>query len=173
MTSTPRSMWGRRRGLAGRRSAPGCTATRTPTGRGPSARESGSAASGWMPPSRPRAATWKRSAASSYRLRSRSTRRDIVRRWILPVLVLPALLGGCGDRNLILTVDILSFLDPAARSTSYGPIPAGIPATSVDVVNDSLNLLQGLHDVTKVVSASLRIGRASCRERSVDLGGRR
>jgi hypothetical protein len=81
-----------------------------------------------------------------------------VRRLLLAIVMLPALVAGCGDRNLILTVDILSFLDPSAKTTAYGPIPPGLPSTSVDVVSDSLNLLQGIGDVTRVVTASLRIG---------------
>ena len=46
---------------------------------------------------------------------------------LLAALALGAVLvlAGCGDKNLILTVDILSFLSPAETSGHYGPIPAG------------------------------------------------
>jgi len=77
-----------------------------------------------------------------------------VRRLIPFLLALP-LLVGCGNRNLILTVDILSFMDPATRDADYGPIPSGFPNDTIEVFSDSLNLLQGVGDVTRVASASL------------------
>jgi hypothetical protein len=83
-----------------------------------------------------------------------------MRRWFAPVLVLmlPLLAAGCGDRSLILTVDVLSFLDPADVTRDYGPIPAGLPSTSVDVASEEVALLPGVEDVTEVASASLQIG---------------
>ena len=77
-----------------------------------------------------------------------------MRRGILIALFLP-LLAGCGNRNLILTVDILSFMDPSTRVVDYGPIPSGFPNDTIEVFSDSLNLLQGVGDVTRVASASL------------------
>lgn len=71
--------------------------------------------------------------------------------------LLVAGLAGCGDRSLVLTVDILSFLDPGSTSMAYGPIPAGLPATPVEVANQEVNLLQGIEDVTEVSNASLRV----------------
>ena len=76
-----------------------------------------------------------------------------MRRAIWIALFLPLLLG-CGNRNLILTVDILSFMDPASKVVDYS-IPVPIPSDTVDVFADSLNLLQGVGDVTRVASASL------------------
>ena len=73
------------------------------------------------------------------------------------LLLLPLLLGGCGDRSLILTVDVLSFLDPSDVSQSYS-IPGGFSADTVDVASESVNLLPGVKDVTEVVSATLKIG---------------
>jgi hypothetical protein len=81
-----------------------------------------------------------------------------MRRWILVLLMLPFLAAGCGDRSLILTVDILSFLDPADVTRPYGPIPAGLPATTVDVASEEVSLLPGVEDVTEVSSAKLEIG---------------
>jgi len=63
---------------------------------------------------------------------------------------------GCGNRNLILTVDILSFLDPASKVVNYN-IPVPIPSDTVEVFSDSLSLLQGVSDVTRAVAASLDI----------------
>jgi len=78
-----------------------------------------------------------------------------VRRLILIALFLP-LLAGCGNRNLILTVDILSFMDPASKVVNYD-IPVPVPNDTVEVFADSLNLLQGVGDVTHAVAASMDI----------------
>jgi hypothetical protein len=68
------------------------------------------------------------------------------------------LVSGCGDRSLILTVDVLSFLDPADVTSDYGPIPGGIPSTTIDLATQEANLLPGIQDVTEVSSAKLEIG---------------
>ena len=81
-----------------------------------------------------------------------------MRRWIVASLLLPLLAVGCGDRSLILTVDILSFLDPADVSQAYGPIPGGVSGVTVDVASEEVSLLQGIGDVTEVSSAKLEIG---------------
>ena len=71
-----------------------------------------------------------------------------------------ALLGigvaGCGDRSLILTVNILSFLDPSETSANYN-VPGGAPSDTVDIADQSVNLLQGVNDATDIVSATLDI----------------
>src|SRR5215217_1797557 len=81
-----------------------------------------------------------------------------MRRWMIALLMLPLVAAGCGDRSLILTVDILSFLDPADVSQPYGPIPGGLPLTTVDVDSREVSLLPGVQDVTEVASAKLNIG---------------
>jgi hypothetical protein len=81
-----------------------------------------------------------------------------MRRWIVMLSLVPLLVSGCGDRSLILTVDILSFLDPAEVSQAYGPIPGGLAGVSIDITSDELSLLPGIEDVTEAVSASLQIG---------------
>ena len=78
-----------------------------------------------------------------------------MRRWIVVLALLPLLVGGCGDRSLILTVDILSFLDPADVTKAYGPIPGGLSGVTVDVASEEVSLLQGIEDVTEVSSATL------------------
>ena len=77
-------------------------------------------------------------------------------RRLIPFALLLPLLMGCGNRNLILTVDILSFLDPASKVVNYN-IPVPIPSDTVEVFSDSLSLLQGVSDVTRAVAASLDI----------------
>jgi hypothetical protein len=66
-------------------------------------------------------------------------------------------LAGCGDKNLILTVDILSFLSPAETSGHYGPIPAGTSGTTTIIANKTINLLPGLHDITAVNSVQIDV----------------
>jgi len=77
-------------------------------------------------------------------------------RRLIPIALFLPLLVGCGNRNLILTVDILSFLDPASKVVNYN-IPVPIPSDTVEVFSDSLSLLQGVSDVTRAVAASMDI----------------
>jgi hypothetical protein len=75
-------------------------------------------------------------------------------RRLIPIALFLPLLVGCGNRNLILTVDILSFMDPASKVVDY-TIPVPVPNDTVEVFSDSLNLLQGVGDVTRAVAASM------------------
>ena len=79
-----------------------------------------------------------------------------MRRWAAWLLLLPLLLGGCGDRSLILNVDVLSFLGPSESSQTYS-VPGGMPSTTMDVASQSVNLLPGVQSVTEVASATLKI----------------
>jgi hypothetical protein len=79
-----------------------------------------------------------------------------MRRAMALVLTLPLLLAGCGDRSLIVNVDILSFLDAGERSATYN-IPGGIAVTDVDIASRGLNLLPGVEDATDVLTASLDV----------------
>ena len=63
---------------------------------------------------------------------------------------------GCGDKNLILRVDLLSFLDPATTQGHYGPIPGGI-TDSATVADVSVNLVPGISSVTTVESADIDV----------------
>jgi hypothetical protein len=73
------------------------------------------------------------------------------------LLLAPMLLSaGCGDRSLILTVDVLSFLNPSDVSQAY-TVPGGVPATTMDLASQSVNLLPGVQDVTEIATATLHI----------------
>jgi hypothetical protein len=81
-------------------------------------------------------------------------------RRVLPfafALALGFLAAGCGDRSLILTVNILSFLTPSETSAPYS-VPGGLPSATFDIADQSVNLLQGVDDVTDIASATLDIG---------------
>jgi|SoimicmetaTmtHMA_FD_contig_61_1193277_length_1003_multi_2_in_0_out_0_2 hypothetical protein len=73
---------------------------------------------------------------------------------LLVASMLPS--AGCGDRSLILTVDVLSFLDPSDVSQSY-TVPGGVPSTTMDLASESVNLLPGVQDVTEIATATLHI----------------
>ena len=78
----------------------------------------------------------------------------------LVVAVVAALaLAGCGNHNLVLTVDVLSYLDSSLRATAFGPVPAvpgGLASGEVALVDDeAINLLDGLNGVAEVRSVSI------------------
>ena len=80
-------------------------------------------------------------------------------RQTLALAATAALLAGCGDRNLVLKVDVLSFTPPAARQQDFGPIPAfpgGIVTGEIPVVDDQhVSLLAGLSDAAVIKSVTL------------------
>ena len=82
-----------------------------------------------------------------------------IRPALLAAVALVAALGlaGCGDRSLILRVDLLSFLAPAERQSHYGPVPPGISDSANVVAGRRLNLLPGLEDVTSVTDVQLEV----------------
>jgi hypothetical protein len=74
---------------------------------------------------------------------------------LFATLVLAALLAaGCGDHQLILHVDILSFLSPAETAGHYGPIPGGV-SDSVTVTSRTIDLLPGVNDITNVTAVTV------------------
>jgi hypothetical protein len=82
-----------------------------------------------------------------------------MKRCVLFALLLPILLcTSCGDKDLILTVDLLSYVDPAYISTEYGPISPGTPTTVIDLIEVEANLLSGVDDATELKSATLKVG---------------
>lgn len=87
------------------------------------------------------------------------------RLWIVPALLalvaLSALLGGCGNRSLMLTVDVASYMSPAEKDVSFGPVPV-LPGGLVTgeqplVGNMSVNLLSSMSDVVDVQDVALTL----------------
>jgi len=81
------------------------------------------------------------------------------RRGIALVAGLALVLAGCGDRNVVLSVDILSFLSPNETQAAFGPIP-GVPggaATGEQVLVDDqqIQLFEGLGDASQVKSVTV------------------
>ncbi len=69
-----------------------------------------------------------------------------------------AALAGCGDRQLVLNVDVLSYFNASQTTTRVGPIPAGAPVVEVALVNDeSISLLGGLKDQSEVRDLTLTL----------------
>ena len=65
-----------------------------------------------------------------------------------------ALLPSCGDRHLVVNVDVLSYLNPSLTQTSFGPVPAvpgGFYSGEQPLVQDrDVNLVEGLNTVAQV-----------------------
>jgi hypothetical protein len=68
-------------------------------------------------------------------------------------------LAGCGGKNLVLKVDVLSFASPASRQVDFGSIPAipgGFATGEIAMVDDQhVSLLQGLSDAAVIKSVTL------------------
>ena len=81
------------------------------------------------------------------------------RRGIALVAGLALLLWGCGDRNVVLSVDILSFLSPNQTQAAFGPIP-GVPGGAATgeqplVDDQQIQLFEGLGDASQVKSVTI------------------
>ena len=79
---------------------------------------------------------------------------------LIPLAALGAvLLAGCGDRNLVLNVDVLSYLDPSLVQFEFGPLPAapgGLATGEVVIIKDArINLIERPNDLTKVQNVTL------------------
>ena len=79
-------------------------------------------------------------------------------RWIGFAAAIAAL-AGCGDRRLVLNIDVLSYLDPHVTDMSFGPVPAipgGIETGEQAVIKDaSVNMVAGTNNVASVETVSL------------------
>jgi len=80
-------------------------------------------------------------------------------RAILLLLAL-AMLAGCGERRLVLNIDVLSYVAPADRGQPFGPIPAlppdGAYFPESPLVNDQeVVLLEGLTGLATVQAVTI------------------
>jgi hypothetical protein len=77
----------------------------------------------------------------------------VSRRLILFTVLLAAagsVLLGCGDRRLLLQVDVHSFLDPDETRMTYGPVPPGTSSRMSLSQDTNVNLLSGVGGVVDV-----------------------
>ena len=70
--------------------------------------------------------------------------------WIAMFVALGGVLMGCGDRRLVVKVDVLTFLSPSQTTASYGPVPPGTSGSAVLTQNVNVNLLSGVGGVVEV-----------------------
>jgi hypothetical protein len=68
-------------------------------------------------------------------------------------------LAGCGDHNLVLKVDVLSYLDDSQKTIHVGDVPAGSLPEPVPIVSDMpISLVDGLSDAAQVRSVTFSLG---------------
>lgn len=80
--------------------------------------------------------------------------------WIAAIVAIAALgLTGCGQRNVVVTVDLLSYLDPAVTRVAFGPVPAmpgGFYTGEQVVVKDKqVQLVDGGESLAEVHTVSI------------------
>ena len=82
-------------------------------------------------------------------------------RQILLLAAVAVMLAGCGDRNLVLKVDVLSFVGPASRAVDFGPIPIfplGLWTGEITVIDDQhISMLQGLSDAVAIQTVTVSL----------------
>jgi hypothetical protein len=80
-------------------------------------------------------------------------------RAFIVIAVAALALAGCGNHNLVLKVDVLSYLDASQKVISVGDLPAGSLPAAIPIVPDAtINLVDGLSQAAKVQSATLSLG---------------
>lgn len=83
----------------------------------------------------------------------------ICRRGTCIALGLALLVAGCGDRNVVLSVDILSFLSPNQTQTAFGPVPGvlgGVALGEQPLVDDEqIQLFEGLGNASQVKAVTV------------------
>ncbi len=81
-----------------------------------------------------------------------------MRKLAIPILAVAALaLAGCGNHNLILKIDLLSYITPADRQVTF-PTPnhtGGVPIAAAIVPDETINLLEGLNSAAEVKSVTV------------------
>lgn len=85
-------------------------------------------------------------------------------RAFIVIAVAALALAGCGDRNLILNVDVNSYLDDSQKTIVLGGVASAlIPEVTwpdpIPIVRDTtISLIDGLSDAAEVRSAGLSLG---------------
>ena len=80
-------------------------------------------------------------------------------RAFIVIAVAALALAGCGDRNLVLKVDVLSYLDDSQKTINVAAVPAVGEIGSIPILPDmSINLIKGLDAAAQVRSATLSLG---------------
>ena len=80
-------------------------------------------------------------------------------RAFIVIAVAALALAGCGNHNLVLKVDVLSYLSAAQKNITVGDVPEGSLPGPVAIVPDmTINLVDGLNDAAKVRSVTLSLG---------------
>lgn len=85
-------------------------------------------------------------------------KRDAKRMLVLLLLAVAAS-SGCGNRRLVLNVDILSYLDPTVTRIAFGPVPpfpGGFYTEEQILVRDvEVNLVDGTNSISTVQNVSI------------------
>ena len=97
--------------------------------------------------------------SAAKRLRGATRHRRPVALPVAALLAALAVMAGCGDRRLVLKVDVLSYMSPSQTQAAFGPVPAfpgGIASGEQPLVDDAqINMFQGLTDVTDIQRVSI------------------
>lgn len=82
-------------------------------------------------------------------------------RILIFVATLAAVLIGCGNRSLMLSVDMASYMNPAEKDISFGPVPvlSGglVTGEQALVPNMNVNMLSSMNNVVDVKNVELTL----------------
>jgi hypothetical protein len=78
-------------------------------------------------------------------------------RAFIVIAVAALALAGCGKHNLVLKVDVLSYLDAAQRSFSVPLVPAVGVEGEIPILDMPISLIEGLDEATEVKSVTLSL----------------
>jgi hypothetical protein len=81
-------------------------------------------------------------------------------RAFIVIAVAALALAGCGNHNLVLKVDVLTYLDAAQKTFTVETVPAvGDIPIPIPIIEDlPISLIEGLDDAAKVKSVTLSLG---------------
>jgi hypothetical protein len=81
-------------------------------------------------------------------------------RAFIVIAVAALALAGCGNHNLVLKVDVLSYLDDSQKTFNVATVPAvGAIPVPIPIVEDMpISLIEGLDEAAKVKSVTLSLG---------------